>query len=238
MTDEMGLRPVGIDVARQRAVDTLMEHFANDVLEMSEFERRLDIANHAVTEAELNKLVSDLPATNLPAPAPSLVPARGRAPVVVGADRVSERAYMVSLMGGNSRSGRWIPARSNFAVGVMGGFSLDFREAMLGPGVTEVNVFTLMGGAEIIVSPEMDVEVSGFSFMGGFEHDTDQPIHTNPERPTLRIKGFSMMGGVGVEVRFPGEAPREAKKRRKLERKGLVPRLAPPPPETIEPQHS
>jgi hypothetical protein len=233
MMDEMGLRPVGIDVARQGAVDTLMEHFVNDVLEMSEFERRLDIANHAVTEAELNKPVSDLPATNLPAPAPS----RGGAPVVVAADRVSERAYLVSLMGGDSRYGRWIPARSNFAVGVMGGLSLDFREAMLAPGVTEVNVFTLMGGAEIIVSPEMDVEVSGFAFMGGFEHDTDQPIHTNPERPTLRIKYFSIMGGVGVAVRFPGETPREAKKRRKLERKSLVPRLAPPP-ETIEPQHS
>lgn len=228
MTDGMGVRPAGIEVARQRAVDTLMEHFANDVLEMSEFERRLDIANHAGTEMELNKLLDDLPATNLPAPAPVVVPARGGAPVVVAADRVSERAYMVSLMGGNSRSGRWIPARSNFAVGVMGGFSLDFREAMLGPGVTEVHVFTLMGGAEIIVPPGMDVEVSGFAFMGGFDHDTDQPIHRSPDRPTLRIKGFAMMGGVGVEVRLPGETPREAKKRRKLERKGLLPRLAPP----------
>ena len=228
MTDETGVRLVGIGVARQRAIDTLMEHFANDVLKISEFERRLDIAHHAVTEAELNKLVADLPTTNLPAPAPTVVPARGGAPVVVSADRVSERAYMLSLMGGNSRSGRWIPARNNFAVGIMGGFSLDFREAMLGPGVTEVNVFTLMGGAEIIVPPEMDVEVSGFAFMGGFEHNTDQPIHANPERPTLCIKGFAMMGGVGVEVRLPGETPREAKRRRKLERKGLVPRLAPP----------
>lgn len=228
MTEGMGVGPVGIEVARQRAVDTLMEHFANDVIEMSEFERRLDTANNAVTEVQLNELLSDLPATNLPAPAPVVVPARGGAPVIVAADRVSERAYMVSLMGGNSRSGRWIPARNNFAVGVMGGFSLDFREAMLGPGVTEVNVFTLMGGAEIIIPPGMDVEVSGFAFMGGFDHNTDQPINPSPDRPTLRIKGFAMMGGVGVEVRLPGETPREARKRRKLERKGLVPRLAPP----------
>ncbi len=147
---------------------------------------------------------------------------------MVSADRVSERAYMVSLMGGNSRSGRWVPARNNFAVGVMGGFSLDFRDAMLGPGVTEVHVFTLMGGAEIIVPPEMDVEVSGFAFMGGFDHSTDQPINPSPDRPTLRIKGFAMMGGVSVEVRLPGETPREAKRRRKLERKGLLPRLTPP----------
>ena len=228
MTEGKGARPVGLEVARQRTVDTLMEHFANDVLEMSEFERRLDVANHSATEAELNKLLADLPATNLPAHAPTVLPSRGGAPVVVSADRVPERAYMVSLMGGNSRAGRWIPARNNFAVGVMGGFSLDFREAMLGPGVTDVHVFTLMGGAEIIVPPEMDVEVSGFAFMGGFDHNTDQPLHSSPDRPTLRIKGFAMMGGVGVEVRLPGETPREAKKRRRLERKGLQPRLAPP----------
>ena len=110
----------------------------------------------------------------------------------------------------------------------MGGFSLDFREAMLGPGVTDVNVFVLMGGGEIIVPPEMEVEVSGFAFMGGFDHETDEPLRPNPDRPILRIKGFAMMSGVGVEVRLPGETAREAKKRRRLERKGLQPRLLPP----------
>ncbi len=221
MSEGMSVRQQGLKAARQRAVDTLMEHFANDILDMTEFERRLDVANRAANEAEL-------PATDLPVPAPSVVPARGGAPVVVSADRVKERAYMVSLMGGNSRTGRWVPARSNFAIGVMGGFSLDFREAMLGPGVTDVNVFVLMGGAEIIVPPAMSVEVSGFAFMGGFDHDTDEPIRRDPDRPTLRIRGFAMMGGVGVEVRLPGETARQAKKRRRLEKKGLQPRLAPP----------
>ena len=229
MSEAKGVRHQGLEVARQRAVDTLMEHFANDVLDIKEFERRLDVANRSATESELNGLLADLPATDLPVPAHSVVPARGGAPVVVSADRVKDRGYMVSCMGGSSRIGRWVPARNNFVVGVMGGFSLDFREAMLGPGVTDVNIFVLMGGGEIIVPPEMEVEVSGFAFMGGFEHETDQPLQTNPDRPTLRIRGFVMMGGVGVEVRLPGETPREAKKRRKLERKGLQPRLAPPP---------
>ena len=228
MSEGMSVRQQGLKAARQRVVETLMEHFANDVLDMTELERRLDVANRSANEAELNELLADLPATDLPVPVSSVVPARGGAPVVVSADRVKERAYMVSLMGGNSRTGRWVPARSNFAVGVMGGFSLDFREAMLGPGVTDVNVFVMMGGAEIIVPPEMAVEVSGFACMGGFDHETDEPIRRDPDRPTLRIRGFAMMGGVGVEVRLPGETAREAKKRRRLERKGLQPRLAPP----------
>ena len=148
--------------------------------------------------------------------------------MVVSADRVKERAYIVSCMGGSRRAGRWVPARNNFAIGVMGGFSLDFREAMLGPGVTDVNAFVLMGGGEIIVPPEMEVEVSGFAFMGGFEHETDEPLQTDPNSPVLRINGFAMMGAVEVEVRLPGETAKEAKKRRRLERKGLQPRLSQP----------
>ena len=228
MSEPGGVQRQGLEVARQRAVDTLMEHFANDVLDMAEFEKRLDVANQSATEAELEDLLADLPSTALRVPPGSVVPARGGAPVMVSADRVKERAFMVSCMGGNSRVGRWVPARSNFAIGVMGGFSLDFREAMLGPGPTDVNVFVLMGGGEIIVPPEMEVEVSGFAFMGGFEYETDVPLQTNPDRPVLRIKGFAMMGGVGVEVRLPGETAREAKNRRRLERKGLQLRLAPP----------
>ena len=228
MSESKSVQRQGLEVARQRVVDTLMEHFGNDVLNMAEFEQRLDGANQSASEAELNDLLADLPATELPVPAGSVVPARGGTPVMVSADRVKERAYLVSCMGGTNRTGRWVPARSNFAVGVMGGFSLDFREAMLGPGVTDVNVFVLMGGGEIIVPPEMEVEVSGFAFMGGFDHETDEPLRPNPDRPILRIKGFAMMGGVGVEVRLPGETAREAKKRRRLERKGLQPRLLPP----------
>ena len=53
---------------------------------------------------------------------------------------------MVAALGGVERKGRWIPARQNYAVAVMGGVVLDFREALLPPGVTEVWIFTAMGG--------------------------------------------------------------------------------------------
>lgn len=45
MSEPGGVQRQGLEVARQRAVDTLMEHFANDVLDMAEFEKRLDVAN-------------------------------------------------------------------------------------------------------------------------------------------------------------------------------------------------
>ena len=80
---------------------------------------------------------------------------------------------MVAALGGVERKGRWIPARQNYAVSVMGGVSLDFREALLPPGETEVLVFTAMGGAEIIVPPGLAVESDGMAILGGFEHRED-----------------------------------------------------------------
>ena len=60
---------------------------------------------------------------------------------------------------------------------------------------------------------------------GGFEHQTDTPLRRTPDVPILRVRGLALLGGVGVEVRLPGETPREAKRRRRLERKGERPRL-------------
>ena len=61
--------------------------------------------------------------------------------------------------------------------------------------------------------------------LGGFEYQTDTPLRSNPDLPTLRVRGLAVLCGVTVEVRFPGETARQAKKRRRLERRGLQPRL-------------
>jgi Cell wall-active antibiotics response LiaF, C-terminal len=128
---------------------------------------------------------------------------------------------MIAVFGGTSRRGRWVPARRNTAIGILGGVQLDFREAMLGPGVTEVAVFACMGGVEIIVPPEMAVEVDGMAIMGGFDHETDTVLNRDPDQPLLRVKGLVVMGGVEIAVRRPGESKRDAKKRKRIERREL-----------------
>ena len=122
---------------------------------------------------------------------------------------------MVAALGGVERKGRWIPARQNYAISVMGGTSLDFREALLPPGETEVWIFTLMGGAEIIVPPGLSVESDGVAIMGGFEHREDASIARDPDAPVLQIRGVAIMGGVEVSIRYPGESNRDAKRRLK-----------------------
>ncbi len=65
----------------------------------------------------------------------------------------------------------------------------------------------------------MAVEVDGMAVLGGFEYNSDAPLRSDPDLPTLRIRGLAVLGGVNIEVRLPGETARQAKKRRRLERK-------------------
>ncbi len=210
---------------RQQAVDALCEHFANDALSVEEFERRVDRAQKAETMEELRRLLQDLPTGDLPIRREDMSPTRPpRAEATVPASRVKERGLMVAALGGVDRKGRWIPARQNYCVAVMGGLSLDFREALLPPGETEVWIFTLMGGAEILVPPGLTVESDGIAIMGGFEHLEDASVNEDPNAPVLRLKGLALMGGVEVKIRYPGETARDAKKRvkeRKREQRRL-----------------
>ena len=218
MSDDQLIRPANMDAAREQVVEVLMEHFSRNVMDMDEFEGLLDSVNRCSTTSELRELLSKLPPLGSLKSATDLMSAPGGPPVVVDADRVRPRGFLLSVLSGTTRAGRWIPARKSFALGVLGGISLDFREAVLGAGVTDVNVLAVLGGVEIIVPPEMAVEVDGMAVLGGFEYQTNAPPRTDPNPPILRVRGLAVLAGVNVEVRLPGETSRDAKKRRRLER--------------------
>lgn len=211
----------GLSPTRQTTIDALCEHFAEDALDVEEFERRVEAAHRAGSAAELKALLRDLPGGGMPARRDEASPqAPGRRFRVTSAAQVKERELVVAVMGGASRSGKWAPARTNHAMAFMGGVELDFREAVMGPGVTELQVLAVMGGVEIIVPPGMRVQSHGIALMGGFDHVEDvRDAADDPEAPLLRITGVGLMGGVDVTFRHPGESAREARRRRKLERR-------------------
>lgn len=209
---------------RQRTIDVLCEAFANDELEVEEFERRVEAAHRAGSEEELRRLLSGLPTAKLPARAPeggrAAAPAsraeRGPAPYE---GDVREWSLMAGVLGGSTRRGHWVPARQNLAVALMGGCQIDLREARLPPGETEIYVVAFWGGIEIIVPPWVRVETSGIGIMGGFDHRSDAHADAPPDAPVVRISGMALMAGVEVSVRYPGETAKDVRRRRKDERK-------------------
>lgn len=203
---------------RERTVALLCDHFALDHLELPDFEARLDAAHRATTPAALDSLLTDLPAADRPVPAR---PAQ-RTPGTRGT------RVLLALLGGVDRRGHWTPARKTFVVAVMGGAELDFRDVDLPPGVTEVSIICCMGGAEVIVPPGMAVDSNGIAIMGGFEH-ASAPGRADADRPTLRISGLCLMGGVEISVRHPGESAKDARIRRREERRTVRTRSRLPP---------
>jgi hypothetical protein len=195
---------------RERTINSLCDHFAQDRITLDEFEARLDLAHKALAPAQLQGLLSDI----------SVAPASLTAAEPVhfsGSSQEHDTRLIFAMMGGAERRGNWRPGARNVVLSIMGGSVLDFRDTDLPPGVTEVFVFACMGGCEIIVPPTLSVETHGFALMGGFVHLADSPP-PSPSLPILRISGFAIMGGVEIHVRLPGESSRDAKRRRKEER--------------------
>lgn len=208
-----------MDESRKTTIDLLCEHFAEDRLSVEEFERRLDTAHQATTSSELEALLQDLPRPSAAPARRADQPASANSYSLADPSRVKERELVIAVLGGTGRKGRWSPARNNFVISVMGGAELDFREAVLAPGVTEVQIYTVWGGVEIVVPPDLHVESHGFALMGGFEHAAEDAVDPGPGAPTLRVTGFALMGGVDISVRRPGETVRDARRRRRMERK-------------------
>jgi hypothetical protein len=212
--ERAGPPPVPLQAQREQTIAALCEHFSKDHLTLEEFERRLDSAHRVQTLPELKSLLEDLPvlATSTP-PAP----AGTSAPLPRVTDHVRDQQHLIAVMGGVDRRGQWQPARRTFCYALMGGMSLDFREAVLPPGETEVTIIAIMGGAEIIVPPGVRIDCHGIAIMGGFDHLEDNK-QIEPNAPVLRINGFAMMGGVEIRVRYPHETKQDARRRLRQER--------------------
>ncbi|HXX67491.1 MAG TPA: LiaF domain-containing protein [Polyangiaceae bacterium] len=209
---------------REQAIARLSDAFANDVLDVEEFERRLTLAHRATSISEIDQTVADLtPLVPDSTPsAPMATPARAIPVSAAGASRDT----VMAIFGGVERRGSWtLPHRLN-ATAVMGGIQLDFREAVLPAGITEIRVVAVMGGVELIVPPNLPVEVTGTAICGGFGHVERVPAQVDPDRPLLRVRGVAIFGGVAVQTRLPGESELDAHRRHDRHR-ALPPRDAP-----------
>jgi hypothetical protein len=181
------------DADRERTADLLREAAGDGRLTVEELDERLEVAYATVTRGELERLVADVVA---PAGSDQTIGGRsGRLPVRPGEGGSS---WVVSVMGGNDRKGRWRVAPRCTVINVMGGSDLDFNDAELAADVTVLRVFSLMGGSTIRVPDGLNVEVSKLAIMGGNDADLgdQQP---DPGGPVLRVQLLSIMGGTDVK---------------------------------------
>jgi cell wall-active antibiotic response 4TMS protein YvqF/uncharacterized protein DUF1707 len=209
---------VALRDARERAIAQLSDAFAHDVIELDEFERRLALVHRATSVSEVTSTISDLAEST----APIVLAPAAHQPAALAPQAHGRSRPIVAIFGGLERRGSWTPPRSVRAMAIFGGMVLDFRDASLPPGFTEINVVALMGGVQLIVPPNLSVEVSGTAILGGVDHLDRAPPQADPDRPVLRVYGLAVMGGIAVETRLQGESEQEAHRRRSRARRSLA----------------
>ena len=193
------------DADREQAADVLREAAGQGRLSMDELDERLELAYAAKTYADLAAVTHDLPQAGTalsPASAAQVTDRIGGTP---------RNKFSIAIMSGARRMGSWVLPQRYVAVAVMGGVELDLREARFSEPEVTLHAYTLMGGIQITVPEDIDVDVSGIAFMGGFDHDASGT--GVPGAPRVRVVGFAMMGG--VEVRRKPLKNKQLKKKRR-----------------------
>jgi hypothetical protein len=178
------------DADRDQVAEVLREAAGTGRLTLEELDERLDQTYAAKTYADLEAVTRDLPAEGHATPAPRATGGPQRIGGTPGA------TFSLAIMSGAQRKGSWVVPRTYTAVAIMGGVELDLRWATFSEQEATIHAYALMGGVSITVPEDIDVDVGGFAFMGGFDHRASGP--GTPGAPRLKIIGFALMGGVDV----------------------------------------
>jgi hypothetical protein len=175
------------DAEREQAVERLRAHAVDGRLTLEEFARRIDSAYAARTRDELEELMHDLPE----------VPAQTRP-----AAAKSRRRWVVAVLGGSTRRGRFRLAAETRVLALLGGADLDLRQAQIESADSSLTAVAILGGVNIVVPEGVEVDVDGIAILGGKDY---KPGRTGPPpgAPRLRIRAFALLGGVEVKTKPP-----------------------------------
>lgn len=180
---------------RERVIQQLSEHFANDRLTLDELETRLERVYKSATLDELRSLTADLPGTTAVAP-------------VIEAEVVAmtpERDRVVAIMSETKRKGPWLVPQRLGVFALMSDTTIDLTQATLPAGIIDIHVRSLMAAVKLIVPPGIQV-VSRIGSLMGSVHGGGEP-DPNPGAPNwragtvVRLSGWACMAEVAVKVR-------------------------------------
>ncbi len=152
-------------------------------LHLKDYEDRLTRAYAATTYEELDQLRADLPGA-------AVNPRRG------GKPNPAPSTLLLALVSGFERRGRWNVPKKLTTFTFCGSGVLDLRYADFTSTEVDIHAVSIMGVQNILLPPEVNVEIRGRGVMGGFDHEVVG--HGTPGAPKVKIHGFSLWGGVGI----------------------------------------
>jgi hypothetical protein len=198
------VEPLVSDHDREQIVGRLRLAHAEGYLDLDEFGDRAGRAYGARTRAELAEVVDGLPEP----PPPPATPAAG----------LATTRWIVGVLSGNRRRGRWRPDPTVRAVAVLGSVVVDLTEVDLDPtgrGAPDelvVVAVAVFGGVEVLVPEGVAVDLGGFAVLGGKDARVPAGGSAHAAGPVVRVRARAVLGGVTVRSHrfrrgFPGALP-------------------------------
>src|SRR6204780_3428224 len=179
------------DRERDAVVQRVQEAFAEGRLDDTEFDERMRAALTARTHADLDVLLTDLPAETT-APGLALATA-GRGPGRLG----------IALKSSVRRGGRWRVPERYTAVVYKGSGWLDLRAAELSGPVTTFLAVAYKSQVTILVPPGVRVEMTGFGVTQGLADEEDPGYRLPVDAPVIHVRGLAYKGTVEISTRPP-----------------------------------
>ena len=186
-------QPISLEQARERTIEQLSTHFANDNLSLDELEHRMELAYRATSPAELRTLTADLD---------RLSEERALTPATVSPSSLAtpDRERITSIMSETKRRGVWAVPQRLDVNSVMADTTIDLTQAVLPSGIIDIHVRALMAAVKIIVPPGVRVASRVSAFMGAVNVRPDEG-KPRPDLPVIRLSGWAFMAEVQTKTR-------------------------------------
>ncbi len=199
------------DEDRHRVAEVLRHAAGEGRIDLHELDQRLEATYQAKTYGELVPITVDLPvAGSVHPPTPANMDPSVSRPAGLPVP-AADHASSVSILSDVKRVGVWQPGDSHTAFTLMGGVTLDLREAVLVRRELVINASAVMGEIKVIVNATTAVVVEGVGVMGEYSESRPRvPAELGADSPVVRLRGIALMGSVHVQRKGPpGETLRK-----------------------------
>jgi hypothetical protein len=190
MTEDPSQRPAvrASDADRETAVARLEKALGEGRITVEEFQQRAESAYGAVTTAELEPLLADLPARGSP-----------QAEIVGG----RRPATLYNVMGDLRLNGS-APVPRRVGTG-FGNIRIDLRDLRTDAEVIELELSTVLGDVDVIVAEGVDAELDGWTVLGNRRTEL-APVPRLAGTPRVVVRAHSIVGDLRLRSLAPGES--------------------------------
>ncbi|WP_028972832.1 LiaF domain-containing protein [Spirochaeta cellobiosiphila] len=176
---------------RDQVASVLSECFSHDYMDVSEFERRHDLLNHASTKDDLDKLIIDAP-QDIIKNIITTVPVQNHS--IKRFKRNSESHFCI--MGSQIIKGDKLKAQKTSDITIMGESTFDLRGIELPLTPVNIDLVNVMGKITIIVPHTTEVDIQVANILGSTSDKTLPQRQKDGGK--IIVQGICVMGEITV----------------------------------------